>query len=103
MIEETESLEVEPEVTSLETMPTRREREVFDQDEAAGAVIAERIKWAEEHAKPISPADHQAFDQRIRVAPAVAQAVPSEPADRHALLRKMVVWHEVLGRPKGLR
>jgi hypothetical protein len=103
MIEETASLEVEPEVRSVEVIPNRRAREIVDQDDAAEAVIAQRLKWAEDHAKPLSPADHRAFDQQIRAAPPAPPGPTALSGDRTAALRQMVVWQEVLGKPKALR
>ncbi len=103
MEEETETLEVAPpEVRTLERLQPRPERVIVDQDEAAEAAVTRRLKWAEARAKPISPADHRAFDRTIR-APEPAAPVGMSPEDRVAWLRRMVVWQEVLGPPKSLR
>jgi hypothetical protein len=103
MVEENESLEIEPEVRSIEEIPDRQPRAVVDQDDAVEALIAQRVKWAEDHAKPLSPTDHRAFDQQIRAAPVSAPAPTALPGDRTAALRRMVVWQEILGKPKALR
>jgi hypothetical protein len=100
--EETESLEVEDDVRSLEDTSPRPERVVVDHDEGIDEVVQARIRWAEKLAKPSTPADHRAFDQRIRTKPLVVP--PAESAvDRHARLRQMFVWHEILGKPKAMR
>ncbi len=103
MLEDTESLEIEPEVRSLESLEARPERVVVGLDEAAEAAVARRLKWAEDRANPLSPADHRAFDQRIRAPQPPTPVVADPGADRLAELRKMVVWQEVLGRPRALQ
>jgi hypothetical protein len=102
MVEETESLEVEPARQSLERLEARPERAIVDQDESIEATVRRRLEWAEKHAKPISPADHRAFDQAIRAAPPAAAAGKSS-AERLRRLRSVVIWQEVLGKPKSLR
>lgn len=106
MVEETASLEIEPDVGTLEDLTPRPERAVVDHDDAAEELLARRVKWSEERAKPISPGDHRAFDQRIRSAepaPPPPPAARERASDRNAALRRMVIWQEVLGTPKSLR
>jgi hypothetical protein len=99
-VEERESLEITPEVYSLETDVRRAERAVVDQDDEAEEVVARRIAAAEANAAPRTRAEHRAFDARIR----------QEPADKTATraytpkqLRDAVVWREILGPPVSLR
>lgn len=103
MIEESASLEVEPETRSLEVQSVRPERVVVDRDDAIGATIARRLKWAEDHSKPLSPADHRNFDRAIRRPEPSAPVARDPAAVRHEELRRMLVWLEVLGPPKSLR
>ena len=96
MVEETESLEVEPETRTLEDLTPRLQRQVIDQEDDAEQLLKQRVKWSEERAKPIGPAEHRAFDRRIEAATAakVAAAVSAEAAGRAARageLRKMVI------------
>ncbi|MFN0181310.1 MAG: hypothetical protein ACKVZ0_21085 [Gemmatimonadales bacterium] len=99
--EETESLEVDDDVQSLEDTSARPERVVVDYDEKADEVVQARIRWAEKLARPSTPEDHRAFDQRIRTTPPVVPAGES-PLERHARLRQMLIWHEILGKPKAM-
>jgi hypothetical protein len=99
-VEERESLEVNPEVRSLERDSTRQARVEVDQDDEAERIVAQRIAAAEAQGKPLTKADHRAFDARIR----------QEPADKTATkgyttrqLRDAVVWREILGPPVSLR
>jgi hypothetical protein len=103
-VEELESLEVEPEVVSLEHVVVRPSRVEVDQDDEAEAIVARRIKWAEDHARPLGKTDHRAFDQRIRGQPAAAPAPVRGPeGDRIAKFRRLMIWQEILGKPLGLR
>ena len=99
-VEERESLEVSPEVQSLETAPRRAARVEVDRDDEAEQVAARRLAAAEAQGKPLTRAEHLAFDARIR----------QEPADKTATrgytvrqLRDAVVWREILGPPVSLR
>jgi hypothetical protein len=98
-IEERASLEVEPEVVSLETDIRRAPRRRVDQDEGAEDLEAQRIKAAAARDRATTKVDHAAFDKRIR----------QEPADKTATrytarqLRDAMVWREILGRPVSMR
>ena len=96
--EERESLEVAPEVQSLETaIPGRRGPRGPGRRGRAGR--RPPAPGGDANLAPRTKADHRAFDERIRqeaadktaVAPAVAQ------------LRDAVVWREILGPPVSLR
>jgi hypothetical protein len=99
-VEESGSLEVTPEVRSLERDPKRQARVEVDQDDEAERIVAGRMAAAEAQGKPLTKADHRAFDERIR----------QEAADKTATrgyttrqLRDAVVWREILGPPVSLR
>lgn len=98
--EDAESLEVTPEVQSLETDARRPSRAIVDQDDEAEQVVARRVRAADANLAPRTRADHQAFDQRIRQEAADQTAVASS---RIARLRDAVVWREILGPPVSLR
>ena len=85
---------------SLERDPKRQARAEVDQDDEAEQIVARRMAAAEAQGKPLTKADHRAFDARIR----------QEPADKTATqgyttrqLRDAVVWREILGPPVSLR
>ena len=99
-VEERESLEVTPEARSREADPRRAERAVVDQDDQAEQVVARRRAAAEANATPLTRADHQAFDTRIRQEPADKTATRAYTLQR---LREAVVWREILGPPVSLR
>jgi hypothetical protein len=99
-VEERESLEVAPEVQSLEIDPRRGERAVVDQDDQAEQVIARRLAAAEANAAPRTRAGHLSFDARIRQEPADKTATRAYSARQ---LRDAVVWREILGPPVSLR
>ena len=65
-VEERESLEVAPEVQSLERDPKRQARVEVDQDDGAERIVAQRMAAAEAQGRPLTKADHRAFDERIR-------------------------------------
>ena len=99
-VEEAESLEVSPEVRTLESLARRPERAVVDLDDEAERVAARRIAETEAHSASLTKADHQAFDARIR----------QEAPDRTTVggystrqLRQAIVWREILGPPVSLR
>jgi hypothetical protein len=92
--------EVEPREQSLDVEPSRRERPVVDQDDQAEAIVAKRLEEASDHGRPLSAADHVAFDQRIRQMPADKTAVRVYTP---AQLRDAIVWREILGPPVALR
>ncbi|MFL5496516.1 MAG: hypothetical protein ACJ8DC_19180 [Gemmatimonadales bacterium] len=98
--EERESLEVAPVARSLESEPTRSIRVTVDQDDEAERVAARRIAEAEGRIRPLTKADHRAFDQRIRQEPADKTATPGYSVRR---LRDAVIWREILGPPVSLR
>ena len=99
-VEERESLEIEPEVRSLEIQRTWRGREVVDEAAAAEAVHRGRLS---DEARPLTAAGHRTFDQRVRGAEAAADAEVHARASRLVRLREAIVLNEVLGKPKGLR
>jgi hypothetical protein len=72
-----------------------------DLDDEAEAVIQERRRWAEQHSKALTDADHEAFDERIREAQKKKPVV--QPPTRAHELRQMIIWREVLGPPVALR
>jgi hypothetical protein len=98
--EEGASLEVAPEVQSLETDVARPSRQVVDQDDEAAQIVARRLRAAEAHGAPRTRADHRAFDERIRQEAADKTAVAASRARR---LQQGVVWREILGPPVSLR
>ncbi len=55
---------------------------------------------AEAQGKPLTKADHRAFDERIRQEPADKTATKGYTARQ---LRDAVVWREILGPPVSLR
>jgi hypothetical protein len=98
-VEELDSLEVSPEVESLEVEVRRPERVTVDQDDEAEAVERRRVAAATERGAALTLADHQTFDKRIRAEPADHTAVRGYTAKQ---LRDAVVWREIIGPPKGL-
>jgi hypothetical protein len=94
------SLETEPEVTSLETGFSRQGRRRVDQDDEAEGIEARRIKAAAARDVARSPADHAAFDNRIKQEPAEHTATKGYTAQQ---LRDAMVWREILGPPVSLR
>ena len=99
-VEEGVSLEVEPEVASLETAAPRPARRRVDHDDEAEQIVARRIKAAAARDTAQSPVDHVAFDERIRQQPAEHTAARPYSVKQ---LRDAVVWREILGRPVSLR
>jgi hypothetical protein len=99
-MEERESLEVEPEVRSLESDVPRAGRQEIDQDEDAEQIEARRIAAAAARDAPRSKADHTEFDQRIRQQPADHTATRGYTPQQ---LREAMVWREILGPPTSLR
>jgi hypothetical protein len=98
-VEELQSLEVPPDVESLEVDVRRPERIVVDRDDEAEGVEARRVAAAAARGGSLTRADHLAFDQRIRAEPADHTAVRGYTVQQ---LRDAVVWREILGPPKGL-
>jgi hypothetical protein len=98
-VEEIESLEIEPEVRSIEVERPWREREEGDEDSTFDAVLRRR---AIEEARPMTAAGHRRFDQRIRE-PDAPDPQEEARAARLQRLRNAIVMNEVLGKPKGLR
>jgi hypothetical protein len=99
-LEERESLEVEPEVRSLEEDFRREVRRPVDQDEGAEQIEVRRIKAAADRDAPRVKADHVQFDKRIREEPADHTATQGYTARQ---LRDAVVWREILGPPASMR
>ncbi len=98
--EDAESLEVAPEVQSLETDARRPSRAIVDQDDEAEQVVARRLRAADANQAPRTKADHLAFDERIRQERADQTGAA---ASRVKQLRNAVVWREILGAPVSLR
>jgi hypothetical protein len=98
--EERESLEVEPEITSLEGEVHREARQRVDQDDEAEQIEVRRIQAAAARDTPRSKAEHAGFDKRIRQEPADHTATRGYTAKQ---LRDAVVWREVLGPPVSMR
>jgi hypothetical protein len=99
-VEELESLEVAPEVRSLEADPRRQARVVVDLDDEAERAVARRTAAAEAHGTPLTKAGHREFDARIRQEPADKTATRGYTARQ---LRDAMVWREILGPPVSLR
>ena len=73
---------------------------MVDQDDEAERVVEQRLAAAEANLQPLSEADHQVFDQRIRQEPADRTATRAYTARQ---LREAIVWREILGPPVSLR
>ncbi len=99
-VEEVTSLEVEPEVVSLEHEVRREARVRVDRDDEAGEFEARRIQAAAARDHARTKADHTAFDQRIRQETADHTATRTYTAQQ---LRDAMVWREILGPPVALR
>lgn len=99
-VEERRSLEVEPEVRSLEEEVRREPRRRFDQDDEAEQIEVRRVSAAAARDAPRSKADHVAFDKQIRQEPADHTATRGYTARQ---LRDAVVWREILGPPVSMR
>jgi hypothetical protein len=99
-VEERQSLEVEPEIVSLEEDARRPLRVRVVQDEGAERIEAARISAAAARGGALTKADHAAFDARLRQQPAHATAVRPPSPER---LREAIVWREILGPPVALR
>ncbi len=99
-VEERESLEIEPEVVSLERDVRRAPRQEFTQDEDAERLVARRITAASARDSARTKADHFKFDSQIRQEPADHTATRAYTAQQ---LRHAVVWREILGPPVSLR
>lgn len=98
-VEELDSLEVAPEVESLETDVRRPQRVAVDRDDEAEGVEVRRVAAAAARGGSLTWADHAALDLRIRAEPADHTAVRGYSAKQ---LRDAVLWREILGPPKGL-
>lgn len=99
-IEERESLEVEPEVRSLEEVVRREARQRVDQDDEAEQIELRRIQAAAARDATRTKADHAEFDKKIRQEPADHTATRGYTAKQ---LRDAVVWREILGPPVSER
>jgi hypothetical protein len=98
--EDSESLEVDPEVRSLEGEVRREVRQRVDQDDEAGDIETRRIEAAAARDSARTKSDHIAFDQRIRQETADHTAAPAYTAQQ---LRNAIVWREILGPPVSER
>jgi hypothetical protein len=98
--EERQSLEVEPEVRSLEQDVRREARRRVDQDDEAEQIEVRRIQAAAARDATRTRADHAQFDQKIRQEPADHTATRGYTTKQ---LRDAVVWREVLGPPVSMR
>jgi hypothetical protein len=99
-VEERQSLEVEPEVRSLEDEVRREPRRRVDQDDQAAEFETRRIQAAAARDHARTKVDHAAFDQRIRQEPAEHTATPAYTTKQ---LRDAIVWREILGPPVSMR
>jgi hypothetical protein len=99
-LDEARSLEVDPEVTSLENVVNRPARRRIDQDDQAEQVAAGRIKAASARDTARSAVDHAQFDERIRQQPADHTAARGYTSKQ---LRDAIVWREILDPPVSLR
>lgn len=97
-VEEAEFVE---DTTSLETAPRRIAREEIDLDSASEEAIRKRREAVAFRDRPRTPADHAAFDARVRQEPADATRVASAAATPS--LRQALIWREILGPPPSLR
>ncbi len=101
-VETVESLEVEPEVLSLEIDPGPRGRDDVALDEVSAAAAERRRRLADHESRPLTVEGHRVFDQRIR---AESPAAASEDVNAAWLrrLRQAIIVNEILGRPKSLQ
>jgi hypothetical protein len=99
-VEDRESLEVEPEIRSLEGEVRREVRRRVDQDDEAEGIEVRRIQAAAARDSARTKVDHIAFDQRIRQEVADHTDTPRYTARQ---LRDAMVWREILGPPVALR
>jgi hypothetical protein len=99
-VEEGRSLEVEPEVVSLETGVSRPGRRRVDQDDEAEEIESRRIKAAAARDVARSPVDRFDFNASIRQEPAEHTATRGYTTKQ---LRDAMVWREILGPPVSLR
>jgi hypothetical protein len=88
-----------------ERVPVVREpRALVDHDDEAAALLQRRLTAAEERNRPLTLADHRAFDARIRQAPAkVSSRARSKSRFSAEQIRQAIVWREILGPPIALR
>jgi hypothetical protein len=99
-VEDRESLEVEPEVKSLEGEVHREVRKRVDQDDEAENIETRRIQAAAARDSARTRVDHVAFDQRIRQETVDHTGTRAYTAQQ---LRDAIVWREILGPPVSLR
>jgi hypothetical protein len=100
VVEERQSLEVEPEIRSLEEGVRREARKRIDQDDEAEHIELRRIQAAAARDATRTRADHADLDQRIRQEAADHTATRGYTAQQ---LRDAVVWREILGPPVSER
>lgn len=99
-IEERQSLEIEPEVVSLEEVVHRPRRQEYTQDEGAQQLVEKRISAAALRDTARTRADHIAFDREIRKEPAEHTGTGGYTTKQ---LRDAIVWREILGPPVSER
>jgi hypothetical protein len=99
-VEERESLEVEPEVRSLEEDVQREVRRRVDHDHEAEQIEVRRVQAAAARDATRTRADHAEFDKKIRQEPADHTATRGYSAQQ---LRDAMVWREILGPPVSMR
>ena len=95
------SLPSAKEVEERTSLEAQGERQPFDHDESAEAVVKRRIEEVEKRDYETAAEGHSAFDQRIK----------SEAADQTRVvprftmqqMRDAFVWREILGPPVGMR
>jgi hypothetical protein len=104
--EEVEEREVlDGPVHRAERLPVvRAPRAIVDHDDEAETLVRRRLAAAKEHSRPLTLADHRAFDTKIRQAPAKASSRGRSTTRFSAKqIRQAIVWREILGPPIALR
>ncbi|NNG16287.1 MAG: hypothetical protein HKM89_07390 [Gemmatimonadales bacterium] len=104
--EEVEEREIlDKPVRRVERTPVvRQSRDVVDRDDEAKALVQRRRAAAAERNRPLTLADHRAFDAKIRQAPAKVSAQSRSKSRFSAKqVRQAIVWREILGPPMALR
>lgn len=102
--EEVTSLETVPQVVSLETDVVEAVPIDRDYDDGAHEIVRQRRADAESRNRAWRPADHTAFDARIRaVQPPPVPVIDAAFTARLSTsqLRNAIVWKEILGPPLG--
>ena len=89
-------------VRSLEGEVRRAAREEVSLDTASEQAIRRRREAAARRELPRTPADHAAFDARVR-SPSDKTTAAAVPPAATARLQHALIWNEILGRPVALR